>query len=83
MEFLPFPCEEDDFAALELLSMSKISHYKFTNTVLGGGVPCDIVQDSNSTLVFNLSLSRSRTESLYESILPEFAMINQHTTSGS
>ena len=51
MEFLPFPCEEDDFAALELLSMSKISHYKFMNTVLGGGVPYDIVQDSNSTLV--------------------------------
>ena len=51
MEFLPFPCEEDDFAALELLSMSKILHYKFMNTVLGGGVPYDIVQDSNSTLV--------------------------------
>ena len=29
--------------ALELLSMSKISHDKFMNRVLGGGAPCDIV----------------------------------------
>ena len=46
MEFLPFSWEEDDLAALELLSMSKISHDKFTNTDLGGGVPCDILGDS-------------------------------------
>ena len=32
-------CEEDDLAALELLSMTKISQDKFTNTVLVGGVP--------------------------------------------
>ena len=43
MKFLPFSREEDDFAALELLSMSKVSHDKFTNTVLEGGAPCDIV----------------------------------------
>ena len=46
MEFLPFSCEEDDLAALEFLSMSKISHDKFTNTDLGGGAPCDILGDS-------------------------------------
>ena len=46
MEFLPFSCEEDDLAALELLSMSKISHDKFTNTVLEGGAPCDLLRDS-------------------------------------
>ena len=51
MEFLPFSCE-DDLAALELLSISKISHDtgKFTNTVLGGVAPCDIIRDSNSTV---------------------------------
>ena len=43
MEFLSFSCEQDDLAALELLSMSKISHDKFMNRVLGGGAPCDIV----------------------------------------
>ena len=43
MKFLPFSREEDDFTALELLSMSKVSHDKFTNTVLEGGAPYDIV----------------------------------------
>ena len=43
MEFLPFWWEDDDLAALELLSMLKISHNNFTNRVLGGSAPCDIV----------------------------------------
>ena len=43
MEFLPFWCEDDDLVALELLSMSKLSPDNFTNRVLGGGAPCDIV----------------------------------------
>ena len=76
MEFLPFSCEEDDLAALELLSMTKISQDRFTNTVLVGGVPSDIVRDSNSTLVLKLLTVAFPNRALYESIGPEFAVIN-------
>ena len=42
MEFLPFSCRKDDLATLQLISMLKILHNKFTNRVLEGGAPCRV-----------------------------------------